>query len=44
MSVCESYLADSILSESGSQNLNEELMVRTSLKLYPLQVILNKSV
>lgn len=30
VAVCEAYLASIILSETGSQNLNEELMVRIS--------------
>lgn len=29
VSVCEAYLAGIILSETGAQNLNEELMVRS---------------
>lgn len=29
VSVCEAYLAGVILRENGTQNLNEELMVRT---------------
>lgn len=31
MSVCEAYLTNILLSENGTQNLNEELMVRTFL-------------
>lgn len=29
VSVCEAYLANILLSENGTQNLNEDLMVRT---------------
>lgn len=33
VTVCEAYLASIILSETGTQNLNEELMVRNNASL-----------